>query len=239
MAGPGRGITPRPGPDGQSSPRVPLFSLTRHHVFLVLEGIEGSGKSTQARLLGEWLGRQDRPHLVTREPGGTAVGEAIRRVVLHGDHVEARTELLLMLAARATFVTEVVAPALADGKIVIADRFELSTLAYQGYGRGLPLDDVRRLNAFATGGLAPDLTIVLAVPAAEADSRRARRGAADRIERAGAAFHARVDEAYRLLAGTEPGVVALPATGSAGAVHASVLALLHARFPETFAAAEG
>ncbi|HEU5210446.1 MAG TPA: dTMP kinase [Longimicrobiales bacterium] len=208
-------------------------------MFLVLEGIEGSGKSTQARLLGEWLARQGRPHLVTREPGGTAVGEAIREVVLHGGDVTPRTELLLMLAARATFVTEVVAPALAEGRIVVADRFELSTLAYQAHGRGLPLDEVRRLNAFATGGLAPDLTIVLDVPASVGDARRTQRGAADRIERAGAAFHDRVNEAYRLLAASEPGVVALPAEATVEAVHASIVTLLASRFPETFNAAAG
>jgi len=208
-------------------------------VFLVLEGIEGSGKSTQARLLGEWLGRAGLPHLVTREPGGTAVGEAIREVVLHGGDVTPRTELLLMLAARATFVTDVVRPALAAGRIVVADRFELSTLAYQGYGRGLPLDEVRRLNAFATGGLVPDLTIVLDVPSSTGDARRTGRGAADRIERAGAAFHDRVNEAYRLLAASEPGVVALPAGAPVEAVHTSIVALLAARFPETFAMAAG
>ncbi len=208
-------------------------------MFIVLEGIEGSGKSTQARLLGEWLGRAGLPHLVTREPGGTAVGEAIREVVLHGGDVTPRTELLLMLAARATFVTEVVSPALAAGKIVVADRFELSTLAYQGYGRGLPLDEVRRLNAFATGGLAPDVTLVLDVPSSTGDARRRGRSAADRIERAGAAFHDRVNEAYRLLAASEPGVVALAAEGAIEDVHASIVALLAARFPETFATAAG
>ncbi|MHB1168766.1 MAG: dTMP kinase [Longimicrobiales bacterium] len=208
-------------------------------MFLVLEGIEGSGKSTQARLLGEWLDAAGLPHLVTREPGGTVVGEAIRQVVLHGDDVTPRTELLLMLASRATFVTQVVAPALAEGRIVVADRFELSTLAYQGYGRGLPLDEVRRLNAFATGGLAPDLTIVLDVPSSTGDARRARRGAADRIERAGAEFHDRVNEAYRLLAASEPSVVSIPADESIDAVHASIVTLLASHFPETFAGAAG
>lgn len=208
--------------------------------FIVLEGIEGSGKSTQARRLGEWLARRGVAHLVTREPGGTAVGEAIRDVVLHGDEVHARTELLLMLAARATFVEQVVAPALGRGQVVIADRFELSTLAYQGYGRGLPLEDVRRLNAFATGGVAPDLTIVLDVDVAEGQARRgARGGAADRIERAGVAFHGRVGEAYRLLATTEPGVVSVAGQQEPDAVHAAIMALLAERFPETFAAATG
>jgi dTMP kinase len=207
--------------------------------FIVLEGIEGSGKSTQARLLGELLARRGVPHLVTREPGGTAVGEAIREIVLHGTAVDARTELLLMLAARAAFVEQIVAPALQQGRTVVADRFELSTLAYQGYGRGLPLADVRRLNAFATGGLVPDLTVVLDVPDAVGQARRSARGTADRIEAAGAGFHARVGEAYRLLASAEPAVVRVGAEADAASVHTAILTLLAARFPETFAAATG
>ncbi len=207
--------------------------------FIVFEGTEGSGKSTQARLLGELLAERGVAHLVTREPGGTAVGEAIREIVLHGGEVNARTELLLMLAARATFVEQIVAPALQQGRTVIADRFELSTLAYQGYGRGLALEDVRRLNGFATGGLAPDLTIVLDIDPAAGEERRRGRSAADRIERAGAAFHARVGEAYRLLSSTEPDVVRIAGHEPAAAVHAAVVSLLGARFPETFARAEG
>ena len=208
--------------------------------FIVLEGVEGSGKSTQARLLGEHLAARGVPYLLTREPGGSSVGEAIRAIVLHGDDVTARTELLLMLAARATFVEQIVAPALAAGQVVIADRFELSTLAYQAHGRGLPVEDVRRLNAFATGGLAPGVTIVLDVaPEAGAARRAAAGSAADRIERAGAEFHRRVGEAYRLLASSEPDVVLVDGSGPAEAVNASILQVLQGRFPETFGARAG
>ena len=203
-------------------------------LFIVLEGVEGSGKTTQARLLGERLAAAGIDHLVTREPGGTATGEEIRRLLLHGGEVPARAELLLMLAARAVFVEEVVRPALARGAVVVADRYELSTLAYQGYGRGLPLDEVRRMNAFATGGLTADLTLVLDVPPEVGAARRAREGRnADRIEQAGEEFHARVAGAYRLLAETEPGVVRIDGSGSAEAVHAEIVDLLRSRFPET------
>jgi dTMP kinase len=209
--------------------------------FIVFEGIEGSGKSTQARLLADWLREHGIAHILTREPGGTRIGEEIRRALLHGgDDVPARTELLLMLAARAAFVDRIVTPALARGDIVIADRYELSSLAYQGYGRGLPLEAVRRANAFATGGLAPDLTIVLDVAEQEGVARRAAAGAAaDRIERAGAEFHRQVAEAYRLLSGMERGVEVVAGDGTPDTVHAAVLAVLSDRFPETFRAPQG
>lgn len=203
-------------------------------LFIVLEGVEGSGKTTQARLLGERLARAGVDHLVTREPGGTEVGEEIRRILLHGGEVPARAELLLLLAARAVFVEQVVRPALERGAVVVADRYELSTLAYQGYGRGLPLDEVRRMNAFATGGLSPDLTLVLDVPPEVGAARRAREGRnADRIEQAGAEFHAQVARAYRLLSETEPRVVRIDGARSPEAVHAEIVDLLRSRFPET------
>jgi dTMP kinase len=210
-------------------------------VFIVLEGIEGSGKSTQARLLGEWLSSRDVPHLVTREPGGTRIGEEIRAALLHGgEEIGPRTELLLMVAARSAFVSEVVRPALETGMVVIADRYELSTLAYQGYGRRLPLDAVRQVNAFATGGVKPDLTIVLDVEVSEGVSRRSAAGAAaDRIERAGDAFHAVVARAYRLLSDTEADVESVAGGEPPEAVHAAILRLLGGRFPETFASAKG
>jgi dTMP kinase len=209
-------------------------------IFLVFEGVEGSGKSTQAALLSRWLGERGTPHHLCREPGGTEAGEEIRRIVLEGGEVPPRAELLLMLAARAIFVEEVVRPRLEAGQVVIADRYELSTLAYQGYGRGLPLDEVRRLNAFATGGLRPDLTIVLDVPFELGERRRAKAGRrSDRIERAGRAFHERVSEAYRLLAETEPGVERVDGTGTPEAVHEEILRRLRARFPETFPSTAG
>jgi dTMP kinase len=210
-------------------------------MFIVLEGVEGSGKTTQARLLAEWLGARGVPHVVTREPGGTQVGEEIRRALLHGgDDVPARTELLLMLAARAAFVDAVVMPTLARGEVVIADRYELSSLAYQGYGRGLPLDEVRQANAFATGGLVADLTIVLDLAPETGVARRAAAGgAADRIERAGAAFHEQVAKAYRLLSETERNVEVVSGDDTSEVVHRSIMSVLSRRFPETFPPAAG
>jgi len=203
-------------------------------LFVVLEGVEGSGKSTQAALLAEWLAAAGVPQLLTREPGGTTAGESIRRVLLHGDELGARAELLLILAARAVLVEEVIRPALAEGRVVVADRFDLSTLAYQGYGRGLPLDEVRRLNLFATGGLRPDLTLVLDVAWETGVARREREGrVSDRIERAGTEFHARVAEAYRLLAREEAGVERVDGEGSVAEVSERIRRVLRSRFAET------
>jgi dTMP kinase len=212
----------------------------RRGLFLVLEGVEGSGKSTQARRLAEWLVEHDIPSALCREPGGTPLGEEIRALVLDGVAVPPRSELLLMLAARAVFVDEVVRPHLEAGMVVIADRYELSTYAYQGYGRGLPLDEVRRLNEFATGGVHPDLTLVLDVPIEEGEARRLAEGRrSDRIESAGARFHSRVVEAYRLLAETEPGVEAIDGLGLPEEVQERILERLRRGFPETFGPALG
>ena len=212
----------------------------RRGLFLVLEGVEGSGKSTQARRLVEWLAEHDIPSALCREPGGTPLGEEIRALVLDGVAVPPRSELLLMLAARAVFVDEVVRPHLEAGMVVIADRYELSTYAYQGYGRGLPLDEVRRLNEFATGGVHPDLTLVLDVPVEEGEARRLAEGRrSDRIESAGAWFHDRVVEAYRLLAETEPGVEAIDGLGPPEEVQERILERLRRGFPETFGPALG
>ena len=122
-------------------------------LFLVLEGIEGAGKSTQLRDLAGWLEELGIEHLATREPGGTEVGEAIRELLLHRPEldVEPECELFLILAARAAFVRQVVRPALDRGAVVLSDRFDLSTLAYQGFGRGLDVTELRRSNALATG----------------------------------------------------------------------------------------
>lgn len=209
-------------------------------MFVVLEGVEGSGKSTQARLLSEWLEGARIAHVLTREPGGTRVGEEIRRALLHGGDVPPRTELLLMVAARAAFVDQVVRPALERGEVVIADRYELSSLAYQGYGRGVPLDDVRSVNTFATDGLQPDLTILLDLDPQEGAARRRQAGAAaDRIESAGDDFHRNVARAYRLLSRSEPGIAVLPASGSPETVQKEIRALLWERFPETFPPRQG
>ena len=208
-------------------------------LFIVLEGVEGSGKSTQARLLAEWLSGLAIPCLATREPGGTAVGEEIRQVLLHGHDMPATAELMLFNAARAVFVADVVRPALEAGKVVIADRFWLSSVAYQGYGRGLPVEEVQAICEFAADGLAPDLTIVLDVPVATGHERREARSDADRIERVGDEFHQRVAEAYRLLPDLLAGIERIPGTGSVTEVQERIRALLSARFPETFRSTSG
>lgn len=164
---------------------------------VALEGGEGSGKSTQARLLAERLDA-----VLTREPGGTELGEAIRNLVLSGpDHVDSRAEALLMAAARAQHVAEVIRPALEAGRHVVTDRFTPSSLAYQGFGRGLGAAEIAELSHWATAGITADLVVFLDVPD---DVRAARRGAPrDRLEAAGQEFHDRVIEGFRALAALE------------------------------------
>lgn len=205
--------------------------------FIVLEGGDGVGKSTQAALLSSFMDARGIPHVLTREPGGTPVGEAIRELLLGRADFDmpAETELLLMLAARATFVRDVVRPALAEGKVVLADRFSLSTLAYQGYGRGLDLDDVREAIRIATGGLDADLYVVLDLPAREGAARQQRDGMQpDRIEQAGDAFLSRVREGYLELAESEVTVRTVSARGKPEEVHMRIREVLARTFPETF-----
>jgi dTMP kinase len=162
--------------------------------FIAFEGGEASGKSTQATRLSARLDA-----VLTREPGGTPIGEQIRSLLLDpAGVVEARAEALLMAAARAQHVHDVIEPALAAGRHVVTDRFTASSLAYQGYGRGLPLEEVRALSAFATAGLEPDLYVLLDVPPDVAADRRSREH--DRMESAGAEFHQRVRDGFLALA---------------------------------------
>jgi dTMP kinase len=186
--------------------------------FIVVEGPEGAGKSTLARWLGARLIADGVPVVAVRQPGGTPVAEAARKVALKFPHEMApAAELFLFLAARADLVHRVIRPALEAGQVVIADRFDLSTLAYQVAGAGLPADDVARAIRLATGGLVADLTVVLDVPVEVGRARqRAARKVQDRIERQDDAFHRRVLEAYRRAAG--PGVVHIDATQSKKAV---------------------
>jgi dTMP kinase len=205
---------------------------------VVLEGVEGAGKSTQARMLGEWLEVCGIPFTLTREPGGTEVGEAIRNVVQDRPElsIPPETELLLYLAARTAFVKEVALPVLERGELLIADRFSLSTYAYQGYGRGLDLDEVRRMDRFASGGLAPDICLVLDLPVREG---RARQNAAgkreDRLEGSGEAFLEAVGRGYRELAGADGSIRLVDALGSPLEVHNRVREVLCRELPETFA----
>lgn len=203
-------------------------------LFIALEGVEGSGKSTQARLLAGALRELGVEAVVTREPGGTVAGEAIRAVALDKDlHLDAVAELMLMLAARSVFVSEVVKPALAEGRVVLTDRFELSTFAYQGGGRGLPLDRIKEINDMATEGIRPDLCLVLDVEVEEGRAR-GRSSARDRIEKEDVEFHRRVSDAYHQLAVSEPNVALVDGRGEIEEVFAAVWKALSMRFPETF-----
>lgn len=176
-------------------------------LFVTIEGCEGAGKSTQAALLADKLEESGREVLLTREPGGTAISEKIRAILLDTGHSEMahRVELLLYLASRAQLVEEVVRPALERGWVVISDRFHDSTLAYQGGARNLDIDRAAVLNEFATGGLVPDVTFLLDLPAEQGMERKNNDGdSADRMEGQGIGFHARVREAFLELARREP-----------------------------------
>ena len=171
-------------------------------VFITVEGGDGAGKTTLARSLAECLGGAGRPVRLTFEPGGTELGVRLRSLVLDPElEMSDWMETWLFLAARASHVHDVLLPAIAGGELIFGDRFTDSTLAYQGYGRGLDLDRLRRLNAEATDGLTPDLTLLLDVPAEVGLARtRARSSVADRIGDADLAFHERVNSGFRALA---------------------------------------
>ena len=179
--------------------------------FITFEGGEGCGKSTQLRLLADRLRAAGKEVLLTREPGGTALAEKIRSLVREesDDPPNSRAETLLFIASRAQVVENVIRPALASGTWVLCDRFADSTFAYQGYGRGLDLEELKRINSFATGGLEPDMTILLNVsPEVSAKRMRAREAAtntdADRMEKAGDGFHTRLRQGFLELAAAEP-----------------------------------
>ncbi len=190
-------------PEPSEEARVPVPC----GVFVTFEGGDGAGKSTHIRYVASELKAKGREVVCLREPGGTQVGESLRRVVLDPEHGEIAdgAELLIYEAARAQLVAEVIKPALARGAVVLCDRFTDSTIAYQAYGRGLPLDFVRRANAFATDGVSPDRTILLVCGNTRLGLARAKgSGAGDRMEQAGEAFHARVNSAFLKLAKRDP-----------------------------------
>ena len=190
--------------------------------FITFEGGEGCGKSTQVARLKAALEAEGLEVVLVREPGGTWLSEQIRRLIKDQEEDAPcdRAELLLFLAARAQLVRNVVRPALEFGKWVVSDRFSDSTLAYQGYGRGLPLDVIRMANDFACDALAPDLTILMDVSPETSRARRSKReratnARADRIEREGAEFHARIRRGFDELAAAEPSrIVKIDANGS-------------------------
>ena len=177
----------------------------RRGIFIAIEGPDGAGKSTQAVLLARRLAREAGLKVTSvREPGGTPTGEAVRELLLHREHpVDSWAEALLYAAARAQLVADVIRPSLAAGQIVICDRYLDSSLAYQGHARGLGIDRVRDLNLWATGGLLPDLTVLVEL-SPEVAATRAGGLTPDRIEREGLELQRRVAEGYALLAAAEP-----------------------------------
>jgi dTMP kinase len=203
--------------------------------FVVIEGPEGAGKSTLIRSIGARLQSAGRAHSLWREPGGTPVAEAARRAVLDPElKAGPVAELFLMLAARADLVSREIRPRLAAGEVVIADRFDLSTHAYQVAGRGLDAESVRSANALATGGLVPDITLVLDLEVEAGVARQRAAGKSpDRMELEAGSFHQRVNAAYRAAAG--PGIVHLDAAGSPDQVADAAWAALGKVRPDIFA----
>ena len=183
--------------------------------FITFEGCEGSGKSTQIRLLSERLKKQGVSHIVTREPGGSDIAEQIRNIILNGKNTAMcdECEALLYAAARAQHLREVVQPALNRGTLVLCDRFVDSSLAYQGYARGLGLDFVREINSFAMRDFRPDITLFLDISPRAAFERKHGADEDDRMEQLGMAFHQKVYEGYLKIAEAEPERVAKVACG--------------------------
>jgi dTMP kinase len=185
-------------------------------MFVSFEGADGSGKSTQAELLRETLAAEGREVVLTREPGGTELGETVRTLVLNGPVMGAWAEATLFAASRAEHVEEVIRPALERGADVVCDRYVDSSLAYQGIARGLGIDAVLDLNLAVTGGLLPDVTFLLLLDPAVATGRQAD---PDRLEREGAELQAKVDAAYREMAGRFPDrIVTIDASGDPEAI---------------------
>ncbi|MFS8820046.1 dTMP kinase [Synechococcus sp. W60.1] len=198
-------------------------------MFITLEGGEGVGKTTQQALLAERLRQEGYACLCTREPGGTALGKTLRELLLHGDPFSPLAELLLYAADRAEHVSKVIAPALAAGQVVVCDRFTDSTLAYQGYGRGLDLEKIRQLNHLATGGLQPHLTLWLDLPP---EVGLARTGSCDKLEQEHLEFHRRVYQGFQALAAAEPQrIVRISAQGSPAEVAARLWSVVEPRLP--------
>lgn len=196
-------------------------------MFITLEGGEGVGKTTQQALLAERLQREGYACVSTREPGGTALGEALRELLLHGDPLTPLAELFLYAADRAEHVQKCILPALAAGQVVVCDRFTDSTLAYQGYGRGLDLEKIRQLNHLATGGLQPQLTLWLDL-APEVGLARSRLG--DKLEQEHLEFHRRVYRGFQALAAAEPQrIVRIDAGGSPLEVAARIWSVVKPR----------
>lgn len=204
-------------------------SAPNRGLFIVFEGGDGAGKSTQVDLARQWLENRGSTVATTREPGGTQISEKLRSLVLEHGHgqIDSRTEALMYAAARAAHVQQIIEPRLAEGTHVICDRFVDSSLAYQGMGRGLGFDAVAEINNFATGGLKPDVTIILDISAADGRARRAAAAGGvevpDRLEAEPNDFHERIRAAFLELAAKDaPRYLVLDATASVEQLHRSI-----------------
>lgn len=202
-------------------------------VFITFEGIEASGKSTLARKIFDWLKESGVQAVLTRDPGGTAVGEKIREILLSAETViDEKTEALLYAAARRQLVIEVIKPALESGKVVVCDRFSDSFLAYQGYGRGLDLSFLKYLNKEATGGIEPDITFLIDLPVEHAMKRLKEK---DRMELEAIDFHQKIREGFLKIAGENPDrIVVLDGLKTIDELVASIKAIV-ARFVQFMA----
>lgn len=206
----------------------------KHGRFVSFEGIEGCGKTTQIALLSDVLTNRAIAHSVTREPGGTAVGEGIRKILLHSEtiHLTPAAELLLFYASRSQNILEKIEPALAKGEVVICDRFYHASMAYQGYGRGIPIDFIEKLTDLVCGERRPEITILLDIEPeiglARARARNSRRAEDEgRFEMEEVPFYTRIRNGYLDLASREPRRIrVVPANRSIEAVHQDVLKIL-------------
>jgi dTMP kinase len=193
-------------------------------MFYSIDGGDGVGKSTQIRLFCEWLREEGREIVTCRDPGSTRLGEAVREILLnrHDLEIHRRAEMLLYMAARTQMVEEIIRPALDAGKTVVCDRFLLANVVYQGYAGGLDVETLWEVGRIATGGLSPDLTIVLDMPSASAAGRIDRE--LDRMEKQGADFHARVRQGFLTEAARRKDVIVIDAAQSIEKVHADIRA---------------
>jgi len=208
-------------------------------IFITFEGIEGSGKSTQLELLAKGLEAKGLQVIKTQEPGGTRIGAMIRKILLDPRNkvIEPMTELMLYEASRAQHIKEVILPSIREGRIVLCDRFSDATIAYQGYGRGLSLDEIKGLEALITDGLRPSLTILLDIDPEKGLLRAKKRIEKDssiregRIEQEGFSFHKRVREGYLKIAEGEPDrIKVIMADGSREEVHRKIIEVVKERF---------
>lgn len=194
--------------------------------FITVEGIEGVGKSTNIQFIQDWLEEQNTPYIVTREPGGTKLGESLRDLLLHGGSVSDDAELLMMFASRAQHLSQKIKPALKGGKWVVCDRFTDSTYAYQGGGRKLNLNNISQLEQLVHANMQPDLTLLLDAPVEVGRARAAKRGAFDRIEAEDLAFFNRVRDTFLARSKLNDRYKVIDASQSLENVQASILIAL-------------